>query len=363
MNEALKKILESEVLTDETKQAVTEAFKKVLEEAKQVQENALRAEYADRYERDKVKIAEAVEQFVNERTEKHVTEMQEAVQALQSQRLKYVNAQAALSEKAKEQFRQKLQVLHAFNESRWKKEIAELHEEMKTNRKAVLKTIAENNARAAAERQTFKDKAAAVLHHIHQVQMPAEFGRLREDIKAAKENDFGRRIFEAFIGEARRSFFNASAAHKELVAKIATMESAHKKALGEASKKLAEANAKVENTTRAANKLKESATRIATMNRLLGSVPNGAARDKMKQLLEASSTAHLESTFKKFAPQVLSESRTHPAPTRTEKLNFEVRTGNGKLVEAAVVGEDDDEIVTLRRRAAINENRARAGNK
>ncbi len=338
MDELLKKILGSELLNEETRKEVAATFKKVLEEAKAEQDKAIRAEYAERYERDKVKIAEAVE-------------------PVEEQRLKYVNAQASLKEQARKVVQNKIALLVKVTERAMAKEIKELHDEMTTNRKAVLKTITETKARAEAERGAFKVKAAKVLEHIMKVKMEREFGQLREDIKIAKENDFGRRIYEAFMSEARRSFFNSSKEHKALLGKISEQETAHKTAIADLTKKLGAATTQVEAVTKNAKKLQESVARSQTMNKLLATVPAGTAREKMKLILEATSTANLDGTFKKYASQVLAEGRRSASPVE-KKLNnlaIELRTGNAKntLTESANSVEDDDEIINLRRRAAI----------
>jgi hypothetical protein len=74
MTEDLKKLLESELLSDESKKEIAATFQSVLEDAKSEQEKALRAEFAERYESDKEKIAEAVEQFVAQRMENEISE-------------------------------------------------------------------------------------------------------------------------------------------------------------------------------------------------------------------------------------------------------------------------------------------------
>ena len=70
-----------------------------------------------------------------------------------------------------------------------------------------------HEAQAAADRQAFRVKGAKVIEQIINVKLDAQMRALSEDIEKAKQNDFGSRIFEAFMGEARRLFFNS---HKEL---------------------------------------------------------------------------------------------------------------------------------------------------
>lgn len=350
MDEALKQIFENEVLTEETKKAIAEAFKKTLDEARSDVEKAVRAEYAERYERDKVKIAEAAGKFVESRTEEELAEMQATLEEVKEQKVKYVEAQAAIKEQAKAFVAKKLAIFNEMAKRAFDREIAELHEEMQQNRKVLLQKMAENDAKAQSEREAFRKKAAGVLEHIIKVKMEKEFEALREDIRKAKENDFGRRIFEAFYAECRRSFFNSSAEHKALLKKISEQEAAHRKSLGEAKAKLDKALAESASARSEARKVTESAKRATKMGRLLESVPAGNAREKMKLILEATKTDNLDETFKKYAQRVLAES-VKPQARPSRPAQMEVRTGGTTLTESA--DDDDQEIVAIRSRAGI----------
>ena len=50
------------------------------------------------------------------------------------------------------------------------------------------------------------------------------FQRFRDDITAARENDFGRRIFESFANEYRSSYLNENSAVKDLQKEIAEVK-------------------------------------------------------------------------------------------------------------------------------------------
>jgi hypothetical protein len=177
---------------------------------------------------------------------------------------------------------------------------------------------------------------------------------LKEDIEKAKQNDFGARIYEAFIGEARRAFFNS---HKELSAllkKINEQQNAHNAEKKELIKKINEANAIAKKAIAENRQIKESATRNIRTAKLLNTLPPGDARAKMKTLLEASSVADLDKTFRKYASSILQESKK---PIRSVESNREqfnehaisVRNGNGRNTVSDDM--DDEDIVNLRRLA------------
>lgn len=353
MEKILEQILGSELLNEETKAQIGAAFTKAIEEGVAAKEKALREEYAKRYDHDKEKTAEAVEQFIESRMNAEIAELRSNMESLERQRAKYVEATEALKTNAKAYVEKRLKTMEAVIERALRAEIGELREDMKTNRKAVLKVIAETKARGEADRKAFKTKAARVLEHIATVKLTKQMDELREDIKVAKENDFGRRIFEAYIAEARLSFFNSSKEHKALLQKIATMESEHKKAVEAAQKALNEAEAKAKKAVGQANRLSESVQRSQSMTRLLSTVPAGPQRSKMKTLLEATATADLEKTFKKYVGQLLTEARQPVGQTkRVNEAALELRTGSPKQAvneSAAQTAEDDEDVVFLRR--------------
>ena len=110
MDEMLKKLLESELLNEETKKEIADTFRSVLESAKTEQEKTLREQFAERYESDKEKIAEACEQYINQRMENEITEFHADMKGLAEQRMKYVNATQALREQAQNAIRHRLTI-------------------------------------------------------------------------------------------------------------------------------------------------------------------------------------------------------------------------------------------------------------
>ena len=346
MDKMLEKILSSELLNEETRQEIAETFKKVLEEAKAEQEKRIRAELAERYEQDKTRIAEAVDQYVEQRVGAEMGELKSSMESLEAQRLKYVSETEKVRAEAKKFVEHKLKVLEAYLKDRYTKEMAEFHEDEKTNRAAVLKTIAELNARAEKDRVAFRNKAAAVIENIVTVRVGERMQALAEDIRIAKENDFGRRIYEAFMTEARRSFFNASSEFKKVMTRMQAMEAEHKQVLAATQKELTEAKQRAEKAEKTAFKLHESSMRSQKMAKLLSALPVGSARSQMKSLLEASSVADMEKTFQKFRGHVLKETRT---PVRTAPGTVGVRTGN-QTIQTLSESVDED-LVGLKRRS------------
>lgn len=351
MDEMLKKLLESEILSDETKNEITETFRSVLEDAKVQQDKALRAEFAERYERDKEKIAEAVESFINQRMENEINEFHGDMKGLAEQRIKYVNAQHALREQAQHAIRHRLEIFEKALRKALVRETKELHEDLKVNRQAALRAITEAKAQGEADRQAFRVKGAKVLEQIINVKLDSQMRALKEDIEKAKQNDFGSRIFEAFMGEARRIFFNSHKELRSMLKRINEQQQTHEAEKAELLNRLNEAQTVAKKAVHENRYIKESAVRAQKMSRLLTTIPSGIAREKMKTFLESSPVADMEKTFRKFAPSILTEAKKPQQRTQFQEHAVGMRNGNGR--QAGTEDPDDQEIVQLRALAGI----------
>ncbi len=350
MDEMLSKLLSSELLSEETKKEIADTFHSVLEDAKTTQEKTIRAEYAERYERDKEKIAEACEQYINQRMEGEITEFHSDMKGLAEQRMKYVNAQAVLKEQAQGAIRYRLAIFEKALRKALVKETKELHEDLRVNRQAALRAITEAKAKGEADRAAFRSKGAKVLEHIISVKLDSQMRALKEDINKAKENDFGSRIFEAFIGEARRMFFNSHKELRGLLKKINEQQQNFKQEKTFLLSKVAEAQTIAKKAIQENRNIRESAGRAQKMGQLLSTVPP-AAREKMRFLLESSGLNEMDKTFKKFVPGILAEVKQQPS-TRMQfnEQAVSLRNGNGRIAGA---DDDDQEIVQLRALAGI----------
>lgn len=351
MDDLLKNLLQNEILSEDTRNEITEGFKKILGEARAEIEKTVRSELAELYQNDIKKIAEAVDVYVNKHIKEEMDEFHGQMKGLADQRMKYVNAHNALKEQAQAAIKHRLSIFEKAINKALLKETKELHADLKTNRAATIKAITEAKAQATADREAFKQKGAKVLEHILNVKFKKEWDEIKEDIQKVRENDFGTRIFEAFMGEARRLFFNS---HKELN-NLNQQLAEQKKAYGMDRAKLLKKLEETQNVAKKAisdnKKIQESAIRSKAMNRMLATIPSGAAREQMKTLLESSATADLEKTFKKYANVILKENNNKVRPNSKPILEGAIRNGNGRQLES--VEDDDQEIINLRRLSGI----------
>lgn len=347
MKEILDKLLESEVFTDDNREKIREAFKQTLAEAKAEQEKQVRAELGERYEKDKKAIHAALEMFLEQQLQEHVAEFRSGIEEVENLKKQYADKTVAVKKEARNYVAKRLGAVEKVIEGVLKKELAELHESEKTNRRAYLNSITEKKAELSQMQDAFRQKAAAVLENIVNVQVQSTLDELREDIKAAREADFGREIFEAFMTTYRRQFFDSSKEFRSLVEELRKT----KKALSESSKKsqkqIEEARQQAKAAEISKKKLHEAIVRKEAIGRMLEGL-SGESREKMKTLLEATRTKDLRKTYKRFLPEVLNEGRKSTRqPERKRKLEeavVELRDGGRQQITENKANQDDDDI-------------------
>lgn len=244
MDEILSKILASDILTDEVKKELAEAFKAELDKAKnEAREQAIvevKAEYATEFVAAKEALVEALDTKVQEFLVQEMAELHDSIAAFRDLE----------AEKA-----------------------AELVEE-----KAKLAKILESDMAELVEN----------LDAFIEQRLNEEFIELKESIEEVKKNEFGRAIYESFSNEYSKNFFDKDQASKKLVET--------EKQLKEATEQLSEVSKKL-----------NSVNRAKELNKVLENL-QGRPREIMEAILKNSPTDKLEETYNNFIGRVLHES-------------------------------------------------------
>ncbi len=359
LEDTLKNILEGmDVLNDETRAKLSETFTKVLDEAKVEQEKSLRAEMAERYATEKKNIHAALEQFLEQELQGAVADFKKGIDEVDGMKKAYADKQIAVQEQAKAYVAKRLGAIESVIEGILSRELGELHESEKVNRRAYLNAITESKAQAEADREAFRNKAATVLENIINVQVQGSLEELREDIKAAREADFGREIYETFMTTFRRQFFDSSKEFRAVTKQLKEAQASEKAVKSKAGKLVKEARERAAAAEGKAKKIEESVIRTRAITKMLKPLA-GQTKEKMKHILEATATDKLAATYKKFLPEMLNEAKRSTAKTRSRKIEetvVELKTGGQKtLTEEKATTEDDDDIVDIKRLAGLND--------
>jgi hypothetical protein len=243
MEELLQKLLEAEVLSEETKKDLESAFQKKLDEAESAaKEEAaadVRAELTEQWVTERDQLIEAVDSKVTEFLAKEVEELKEDIERFRDLEAEYaeklVEAKASMSDELKDDLMELVEKVDAFLE----------------------------------------------------IRLSAEIEELREDLDAVRKNDFGRRVFEAFADEFMVNYADEDSAESTL------RETTER--LRDTEEALAESE----------EKRKEIERQIA-MEQVLSPL-GGRQREVMEAILRNVDTEHLEEGYKTFIGRVIRE--------------------------------------------------------
>jgi hypothetical protein len=180
------------------------------------------------------------------------------------------------------------------------KEIGEFATDKRDLAETKVKLVREAKGKFEEIKQAFVQRAAKVVEGTVTRKLTTEIKQLKEDIDSARNNDFGRKIYEAFAQEFAGSYLN----EKSETSKLLKIINKKEQELAEAKQAIAEKSNLVESTQREIRVTKDLMERKAVMGELLA--PLGAdKREIMKELLESVQTKKLNEAFDKYLPAVM----------------------------------------------------------
>lgn len=365
MTDALKNIVESSVLSEETRTAIQEAWDSKVRELRESVEIELRQEFADRYEHDKGQIVEALDRMVSESLKKELEEFAHDRNAFVAERIQFKKQVSEHAEKInqfilenltkelkefkaeRDAFRRDVAKLESFVVKNLSKEIVEFAQDKRELVEAKVRLVAEAKEQLSAMKKQFVSRAAGVVEKTVTEGLKKELSQLKEDVEAARKNNFGQRIFEAFSREFASSHYSETVEIRDLRGKLekamSVVESA-KKAV-DAQKQLAESR------QQQLDAIKESANRAEVMSKLLEPLSK-KQRAIMEDLLRTAPSAKLKESFDKYLPSVLNENVPVKTAGTEKSVLVEARkevTGDKPVKDERPVAE----IVDLRKLAGL----------
>jgi hypothetical protein len=262
-----------------------------------------------------------------------VTKLAEEIKELRSDRIVAKESQQKL-----EQF-----IVHALA-----REIKEFSQDKQAVVEAKVKLVAEGRKQLEALKARFVTESAKKLSAAVAGQLKGEMSQLKEDIKVAKENNFGRRIFESFASEFSVTHLSEKQETRKLMSALANKEAQ----LAESQKEIDNTKKLVESKEREVRIIKESNQREKLMGDLLGSL-NEEKATTMQSLLESVQTNKLQATFDKYLPAVLNTGSDKKAQkaSLTESRITEVTGDKSAKQEVEVF--DNNNVIDLKRLAGL----------
>ena len=229
MFDAIKPLLDSGLINEDVSKELNEAWESKLTEARELVRAELREEFAQRYEHDKTVMVEALDKMVTEGLAGELASIATEKQALAEDRVKF---QHKMKESATK--------FNSFLVTKLAEEISELRKDRKMHTEGVAKLenfvvhalakeiqefaadkrdLVETKVRLVSEARNkletlkarFVKESANKMSQAVSKHLKAELNQLQEDIKVARENNFGRRIFEAYATEFGATHLNEKA--------------------------------------------------------------------------------------------------------------------------------------------------------
>ena len=364
MLDAIKPLLDSDLINEDAKQEISEAWESKLNEAREQVRAELREEFAQRYEHDKTVMVEALDKMVTEGLSAELEQIAAEKQALAEDRVKFQSKMKESAQKFNGFLVQKLaeeitelrkdrkahsdslQKLEGFVVEALAKEIMEFSQDKKDVVATKVRLMREAREQLEGLKARFVKESASKMSQAVSKHLKAELNQLQEDIKIARENNFGRRIFEAYAAEFGATHLNEKQEVKKLYALLAQKD----QKLAEAVKLTEKAKVVVESKERELRMIKESNERENTMDELLRPL-NKEKQEIMRSLLESVQTPRLKSAFEKYLPAVLEDRSAKANKVIVESVS--AVTGDKTVPAQPVAEEDRSNVIDLKRLAGL----------
>ena len=366
MLEAIKPLIDSGLVNEDTKQAISEAWEAKLAETREQVRAELREEFARNYEHDKSVMVEALDKMVTESLKQELQEFADDKRKLAEDRVAFKHHVMETGQK-----------FNKFLTSKLAEEIQELRADRKTQLESISKLerfvikalaeeiqefsldkkdLAETKVRLLTTAKTrleslekkFVNQSAAIVKESVAKNLKAELTQFKQDIKEARENMFGRRIFEAFASEFAVTHLNENTEISKLNKTIADQEAI----IAESKKQIVEKQKLVESKESEVRVARDLMERKEVMTELLGTLTKDKAR-VMSELLESVQTPKLKAAFDKYLPAVLTNGRPAQASAEKQVLSESRKEVTGDKAVKAVAEPTDNNVVELKRLAGL----------
>jgi hypothetical protein len=263
---------------------------------------------------------EAIDSMMNEKLSEEITKFVEDRKALAQEKISYkenVGKHSAklesfmlskLSEELKELHgdrkgvHENFKKMEEFVVGALAKEIKEFHEDKKGVVETKVKLVAEAKKQMAKMKEAFITRSAKVVENAVNTKLAEELKSLKEDISAAREINFGKKIFEAFASEYQNSYLN----EKSETSKLMKVVDETTLKLADAEKVIEEKKAVIESKEAESKRQADLMERKEKMAEMLKPLGNEKS-EVMSQLLESVQTEKLEASFNKYLPHVMAD--------------------------------------------------------
>ena len=362
MLDAIKPLLDSDLITEETRTEINEAWEAKLSEAREQARTELREEFAQRYEHDKTVMVEALDKMVTEGLAAEIAQVAAEKQSLAEDRVKFQSKMKESStkfnsfmvtklaeeigelRKDRKMHSEGLEKLESFMVHALAHEIQEFAADKRDVVETKVRLVREARSKLESLKARFIKESAQKMSQAVSQHLKTELGQLQEDIKVARENNFGRRIFEAYASEFGATHLNEKAEVRKLYSALSKKDAQ----LSEAIRLVQRSKVVVESKEREIRMMNESNERDSTLEMLLAPL-NRDKQEVMRNLLESVQTPRLKNAFEKYLPAVLEDRSVKASKVITESVS--VSTGDKSVPSSQQ--EDRSNVFNLKRLAGL----------
>ena len=362
MLDALKSLFENNVISEEIKESIEQAFEARINEAKETATQQLREEFAQKYEHDKNTMIEAVDRMISEQLAAEIVEFADDRNQLAEMKVKLAQQKQQVSQVMKEfvtrQLASEVKELHEdqvvmatkfgkleqFVVEALAQEITEFMQDKRDLAETKVRLVREGRQEIKKVKQQFVERAAKMVESVVTENLSSEITSLKEDIEAARRQDFGRKLFEAFAAEYSSSYLNETSETAKLLKVIDLKDHA----MQEAAQAVVKAEKILESKEAEIRALKESQERKSIMSELLSPL-NSEQRAIMSELMTTVKTERLNESFEKYLPSVINGK----APQKKQALVEAKEITGNKISNSTRSSESDSNIVDIRKLAGL----------
>ena len=362
MFDAIKPLLDSGLINEDVSKELNEAWESKLTEAREQLRAELREEFAQRYEHDKTTMVEALDRMVTEGLTAEIQHVTAEKQALAEDRVKFQRKMSESStkfndfmvtklaeeigelRKDRKQHNESLAKLENFVVQALAEEIQEFAQDKRDLVETKVRLVSEARNKLETLKARFIKESANKMTKIVASHLKQELSQLKEDIQVARENNFGRKIFEAYAAEFNHTHLSENKVVRDLKSALASKD----RKLSEATKIVHKAKTLVESKNQEIRRIQESNERASVMEELLGPL-NEEKQAVMKNLLESVQTSRLKNAYEKYLPAVLSNS----SPKARKALSESVSVVTGDKTVPAAQNEDRSNVIDIKRLAGL----------
>ena len=364
MQDAFKNLVENGMMSEDVKSAIESAFDQKIQENRDQVTATLREEFAQKYVHDKGVMVEALDKLVSERLAAEMAELVEDKKALAEAKVAYHNKMSG-DAKVMESFiiKQLSKEMHEFQGDRQKvaenfakleqfmvnalaREITEFTIDKRDLAETKVKLVREGKIKFNEVKDRFIQRSSKIVQEAVGKQLTSEITQLKEDIDSARQNSFGRKMFEAFAQEYSTSYLNEKSETVKLLRVIDKKESE----LAEAKNAVTEKAQIVESRDREIRVQKDLMERKNVMGELLEPL-SADKKAIMQDLLESVQTPKLSVAFEKYLPAVMEGDTKRTVKAQAKAVIVESTEVTGDREAKPVVGLDN--ILDIRKLAGL----------